>query len=441
MRMFLVSPAFNFNFYSLEGVVMNLRIIGARLGITWRLGLVIRSILFFLTGLIIFTRLGFWTLPAKAFDFTSDAVRPADVINYESLGYTYDILPIQGTITNLNIRKNATTLTADEISRFINAVKVLKTTINPARDGTPISIYDQFVATHLGSFDVAGRLDPNGLTSANPGHVGDAFLPWHRELLHQFEQMLQVVDPTVTIPYWDYTDRNATQNIIYQNNFMGPNGTTSFAVMSGFFSAANGWLQRKDLSGKTWVGKSTETQSLTRRLRAWENLPTTTQVNDSLAKTTFRDFRSSLESTLHNNLHVWGGGSIGLVGTSPNDPMFWLLHGNVDRLWAQWQVNGHWGNTWYPATSRFYGHGLNDLMWPWDRGRMSAAADLQALIPGIPSPQASNLQRSTEFRVASTPEELMSNRNRFLYNPFGSYSNHEPDEHQAHKDNSSIGST
>lgn len=413
---------------------MNFRLINARLGMA------ARSVLFFLTGLILFTRLGLGSLPAKAFDFTSDAVRPADVIDYESLGYTYDILPIQGTNTNLNIRKNAATLTEEEISRFVNAVKVLKSTINPARDGTPISIYDQFVATHLGSFDVAGRLDPNGLTFANPGHIGNAFLPWHRELLHQFEQMLQVVDPTVTIPYWDYSDRSATQNIIYQNSFMGPNGTTNFAVMSGFFSAASGWLQRKDLSAKTWVGKSTETQPLTRRLRAWDNLPTTTQVNDTLAKTTYKDFCSSLERTLHNNLHVWGGGSIALVGTSPNDPMFWLLHGNVDRLWAQWQVNGHWGNDWYPATSSTYGHGLNDLMWPWDRGRMSAAADLQALIPGSPSPQASKLLRSNEFKVASTPEELMSVRNRFLYNPFGSYNHHNLEADRLPENNANVGS-
>jgi hypothetical protein len=24
-------------------------------------------------------------------------------------------------------------------------------------------------------------------------------------------------------------------------------------------------------------------------------------------------------------------------GASPNDPAFWLIHSNVERLWAQWQ--------------------------------------------------------------------------------------------------------
>lgn len=41
--------------------------------------------------------------------------------------------------------------------------------------------------------------DPNWL----PGwaHQGPAFFPWHRELLLQFENDLQAIDSTVTIPY------------------------------------------------------------------------------------------------------------------------------------------------------------------------------------------------------------------------------------------------
>lgn len=409
---------------------MNLKLIYAQLGISFQRRILINTFLFFLTGLILSTELSLWTMPVKAVNFTTNTVRPADTINYEALGYTYDLLPIQGTNTSLNIRKNAATLTQNEINRFTNAVKVLKSTINPASDGTPISIYDQFVATHLASFDVSGRIDPNGVAFANPGHMGDAFLPWHRELLHQFEQMLQVVDPTVTIPYWDYSDRTTTQNIIFKDNFMGPNGTSNFAVNSGFFSVVQGWSQRKDLSEKTWTGKSTENQPLTRRLRAWDLLPTATTVNAALTKTTYSEMCSNLERSLHNSLHIWVGGSLSNVGTSPNDPMFWLLHGNIDRLWAQWQVNGHWGDTWYSKTARAYGHKLNDLMWPWDGGRMSAAADLQALIPGAPPSQASNL---TEFKVASTPEELLLDKTNHLYNPFGNYTDRDMNEHQHHE--------
>lgn len=410
---------------------MNLKPIYARIGISARTRILFSSVLLFFTGLIIFTGLSVFTQPASAISFTTSSVRPADVLDYEALGYTYDTLSIHGSNTNLKVRKNAASLTSDEISRFVNAVVSLKRTMTSGSDGTRISIYDQFVATHLGTSDVAGRIGPDGRSFSNPAHGNAAFLPWHREFLYQFEHLLQVVDPSVTIPYWDFTDRNLTRDIIFQNNFIGPNGGASGvgggAVQSGFFFAANGWLQRKDLSGNTWTGKSTDTQPLTRYMRSLDRLPTTTQVDQSLTQTSYDKFRSSLETTAHAGAHLWMGGSTANVATSPNDPTFWLLHANVDRIWAEWQVNGHWGSNWYTGAGKPFGHNLNDVMWPWDQGRMKAAADLQALIPSQSSVQAKTRRslRSVEFRVASSPEELMSDQSGHLYNPFDSQGEHE----------------
>lgn len=403
---------------------MNIRHIYARMGISARTRIIFNSVLFFLTGLIIFTQLSIFEQPASAISFTTNSAQPADVLDYKALGYTYDSLQRQDSDPSLKVRKNAASLTSNEINKFVNAVKALKNQMTTGSNGTRISIYDQFVATHLGAFDVAGRLAPDGNTFVNPGHTGAAFLPWHREFLYQFEQILQVVDPSVTVPYWDFTDRSSTQNIIFQDKFMGPNGNAAAGsvVQSGFFSAANGWLQRKDLSGKTWTGISDGTQPIARKFRGFENLPTTAQVDDTLSKTTYKDFSSSLERVTHNSSHLWVGGSVANVATSPNDPIFWMLHANVDRIWAQWQQDGHWGNAWYPASGQRYGHNLNDVMWPWDRGQMSAAADLQALIPGQPLNQITTgpIRPSTRFRVASSPEDLISDRTSHLYNPFSS---------------------
>ena len=54
-----------------------------------------------------------------------------------------------------------------------------------------------------------------------------------------------------------------------------------------------------------------------------------------------RGFSNALEGwingpQLHNRVHVWIGGSM-LINTSPNDPVFFLNHCNVDRIWALWQ--------------------------------------------------------------------------------------------------------
>jgi tyrosinase len=33
------------------------------------------------------------------------------------------------------------------------------------------------------------------------------------------------------------------------------------------------------------------------------------------------------------------GGSTGSIPTAPADPIFWMHHANIDRLWWQWQTS------------------------------------------------------------------------------------------------------
>jgi tyrosinase len=70
----------------------------------------------------------------------------------------------------------------------------------------------------------------------------------------------------------------------------------------------------------------------------------------------------ALEQTPHNDVHGLVGGPSGFMGafdTAPLDPVFWLHHANIDRLWESWRkgvpgadpndVNGWTG----PPPSRF----------------------------------------------------------------------------------------
>lgn len=49
------------------------------------------------------------------------------------------------------------------------------------------------------------------MTDTSPGwaHDSPAFLPWHRYLIRQFELDLQAIDPTISLPYWDWTVDNS----------------------------------------------------------------------------------------------------------------------------------------------------------------------------------------------------------------------------------------
>jgi tyrosinase len=123
---------------------------------------------------------------------------------------------------NPYVRKNQSTLTSTERDNFINAIKTLKTTYRP---GSTLSIYDEFVQEHYDAF------------SAGQAHGGPAFLAWHREFLLQFEHELQTVNPTVTIPYWDFTVDNSTSSSIWDKAFMGGDGdpNDNYVVKTGPF--------------------------------------------------------------------------------------------------------------------------------------------------------------------------------------------------------------
>ncbi len=67
-------------------------------------------------------------------------------------------------------------------------------------------------------------------------------------------------------------------------------------------------------------------------------LPTKAEVDSILELENFDDFSKALEVQLHNKVHGWVQGSMGIVAIAAYDPLFWAHHTMVDRLWYLWQV-------------------------------------------------------------------------------------------------------
>ena len=299
----------------------------------------------------------------------------------------------------MGTRKSATRLSATERDNFLKAVLTLKNTIaNPtAPSPQQISIYDQFVAIHL----YAININFGGSFGLNMGHQDSAFCPWHRYYLYKFEQALQTVDATVTLPYWDWTLHAETENILFQDNFMGPNGTGSThnferSVRSGYFAfnkpgtsgnptplpvwwpgTLAGWHVRPSLAqGHIDPSDPSTGNTLQRFFDAFTNLSNLSDIQSCLTRTAYEgssttnSFRRNIEaaSKTHNFHHGWVGGNMGDPNSSPNDLIFFLHHCNIDRLWAMWQIDEHQGSAFYPASGRPQGHNLNDPMWPWVGG-------------------------------------------------------------------------
>ncbi|MFE0426200.1 tyrosinase family protein [Streptomyces sp. NPDC058953] len=256
----------------------------------------------------------------------------------------------------MTVRKNQANLTAAEKKKFTDAVLEVKR----------IGVYDQFVEAHRLRF----ALDMN--TMIYVGHFGPSFLPWHRKYLIDFENELQKIDPSVSIPYWDWTADNTPTSSLWAPDFLGGTGRAlDQQVMDGPFA----------YSGGKWnitVGVDTGV-FLKRDLGSWvPTLPPRSDVDAALALTTYDSapfasgsagFRSRLEGSdgyraMHNRVHTWVWGHME-GATSPNDPVFWLHHSFVDKLWADWHAL-------HPTSAEYLPNGntpdvidLNDNMPPW----------------------------------------------------------------------------
>ncbi|TIO79440.1 tyrosinase family protein [Mesorhizobium sp.] len=280
-----------------------------------------------------------------------------------------------------NIRKDITTDSSVR-DKYIAGVLRLKQEINP-RSG--LSTYDAFVVWHVRAMTT---MTPPSQTSRNAAHRGPVFLPWHRYLLIVLEQQFQRVlnDTAFALPYWawnrdgDLSVQQQRKSPIWQDNCMGGSGNP---VTSGPFANPNAdptkFVIRVVSNSQGQLIKVN--RGLARRIGAdVANLPTSAQARQAVGFGDYDEADWSVGSTstmrnvvegwqlnppagMHNRVHVWVGGDMAPM-SSPNDPVFFLNHCNVDRLWAAWQQK-HPGAPYLPSdtapvTLKF--HRLSDTL-------------------------------------------------------------------------------
>jgi len=178
------------------------------------------------------------------------------------------------------VRKDHRILTVDEQNRFLNAF------------------------TQINSIGALGPLVDIHSNAIHQMHSNPRFLPWHRIYLLRMEALLMSVDPTVCIPYWSSSEEQAFP-----------------AWLMGFTPTVN---------------LMTGLHAVTRTIGIFAMLPNAAAVIAAMANGTFNSFAGALEG-IHNSGHVWVGGSMRGIPTAPCDPVFWMHHAEIDRLWWQWQ--------------------------------------------------------------------------------------------------------
>jgi tyrosinase len=201
---------------------------------------------------------------------------------------------------HLCVRKDHRKLTADEQSRFLNAF------------------------TQINAMGALGPLVDIHSNAIHQMHSNPRFLPWHRIYLLRMEELLMSVDPTVCIPYWKSSEEQAFPS----------------------------WL----LAFTPTVNLISGPHTVTRNIGAFAILPNAAAVAAVMANGSFNTFAAALEG-VHNSGHVWVAGSMGSIPTAPADPVFWMHHAEIDRIWSVWQTANSGQN---PALT-----GAAAIMDPW----------------------------------------------------------------------------
>jgi tyrosinase len=209
------------------------------------------------------------------------------------------------------VRKKASAMTVAEQNRFKNVITQL---INRPGDPNP---YGTLVGRHANhAHNMHPFMGPVGL---------QRFLPWHRVYLLKVERMGQAIDPLFFIPYWNWT----TQRVVPP------------------------WLATFKPTVKVPGPNITVTRNPP---RPGTTLPTSAQITAVLARTTFTPFVTDLDGP-HGRVHNWCNGTMSSITNSPVDPLFWLHHAMIDRIWAIWQA-AHPGRN--PSLT-----GADRIMDPW----------------------------------------------------------------------------
>lgn len=261
-------------------------------------------------------------------------------------------------------------------------------------------------------------------------HASWYFLPWHRGYLMAIEAQLRADIVALngpsdwSLPYWDYFGGpNASQytippafleqqldgqpNPLYVAKRYGPDGNGVIYVPTKAWEAANptapapqyGSVDDSVLKDDLYTGSDTRTRP------PGFGGPQTGFEHGMGA-------HGNMESNPHDLVHVYVGGIItnedfGLMadpGTAALDPIFYLHHCNIDRLWGRWNTAGNSNPTsadWLdgPVDRHFVMPWPGTDPWYYSPKQVGKLGDLDyayddlGSIPTAPHPLAARLER------------------------------------------------
>jgi len=207
-------------------------------------------------------------------------------------------------MAGIGYRKNITCLTSDELHDLREALAAMY--LLPASDPNSFA----FQATFHG-----------GPPTSYCRHGAPGFFTWHRAELKAFEDALQAVNCDVMLPYWDWSTGPST-------GVPAACGDATYVNRSGTTVPNPLYAGPRNSAGMTVRGASLATT-------AFDDLAVSVQ--GAMSEPSFSSFQNLINGP-HGSVHGRVGGDMCCVPTASYDPIFFLHHANVDRIWARWQI-------------------------------------------------------------------------------------------------------
>ncbi|KAM3877069.1 tyrosinase-like [Diretmus argenteus] len=277
-------------------------------------------------------------------------------------------------------RKELTDLTDQERETFLSSLHTAKwspsnrymilTSSDTTVDGNYVfhntSVYNLYVWMHYYSAKSYTGSENNA------AHRGPAFAFWHRVFLLFIEREIRELtgDQDFYIPYWDWTRSNHCN--ICTNQYLGGVG------QDGRIDSGSPFSKWEESLGIICIQSNTSEPGYLIRNPGkdpmFKTVPTTEDIQDIMAAESFdtppfdptsrNSFRNKLEgfdipqdsrhlnASLHNLIHRYLNGTMSLVPTAANDPIFMVHHCFIDKLLERW-LKDHSDAT-YPGSDQVH---------------------------------------------------------------------------------------
>jgi tyrosinase len=218
----------------------------------------------------------------------------------------------------------------------LRATPVLRRSVNTMALDDPILVsYRKAIAAMqaLPSSDPRNWIKQADIHKNFCPHRNWYFLPWHRAYLVAFERICRQLsgNASFALPYWDWTANGQLPAAFATPNYNGqPNPLYDATRTSQTVTVPATYVGASRMS-TIYAETSFEVFGSSRPNGQNSTAPSWLRVGG---------LEGPLEGYPHDYTHGYVGGDMGQVSLSPRDPILWLHHCNIDRVWDHWNNMG-----------------------------------------------------------------------------------------------------